>query len=114
MTGVMCCYVGSVSEAALESLRRSTRNTLLLTDVVVGVLPLVLVVRSGLGTVQLALLVPAVAVLLVLHVHSILRAVRGPWLAFPLGRTYALAALAIAVTCVMASAEAPGGALGSL
>jgi two-component system, NarL family, sensor histidine kinase DesK len=100
--------------SALESLRRSIRNTLLLTDLLVGALPLVFAAQFGMDPVRIAILAPGALIFLVSHTRSVLRALQTVWQPFSLRRSYALAALAIALACLLASAEGSGGAFASL
>lgn len=100
----------------MESLRRSTRNTLLFTDVLVGLLPLGFLMRSESypGVLRLVVIVGGTVGFVVLHVRGILRMINGDWQPFRLRRTYALAGLAVAVACVATSADAGTGSLSGL
>jgi two-component system, NarL family, sensor histidine kinase DesK len=93
-----------VSEA-LEPLRRSTRNTLAVTTLFTGVLPVVSYVRDGPNPVSLAVLTVGLATFLVLYLLAVLRAIKGPWAPIPLTHSYGRAGLAIALACVAATIE---------
>ena len=99
----------------MDSLRRSTRNTLLFTDVLVGLLPLGFLVQSGTypGLLRFLLIVAGTVCFIVLHARGILQAINGEWRPFPLRRSYGLAGLGTVVACVGASADAGAGSLGA-
>jgi two-component system sensor histidine kinase DesK len=105
-----------MSEAAMNSLRRSTRNTLLFTDVVVGLLPLGFLLRSDSypGVLRLVVIVVGTLSFVVLHARGVVRAINGDWQPFPLRRVYALSGLALATSCVGTSADAGTGAISGL
>jgi two-component system sensor histidine kinase DesK len=112
----MCCYVRRVSEAALESLRRSTRNTLLFTALTVGVLPVGFLVLSESvpGVFRLVVLLAGTVGFLTVHVRGILQAINGEWQLFPLRRVYALCGLAVALACAATTIDVGRGAFSGL
>jgi hypothetical protein len=111
----MCCYVRCVSQA-LDSLRRSTRNTLLFTDICVGLLPLGFVLQpdSYPGLLRFSLIVAGTVCFVVLHARGVLQAINGEWQPFPLRRSYGLAGLGTAVACVGTSVDAGVGTLSGM
>jgi two-component system sensor histidine kinase DesK len=111
----MCCYVQGVSQE-LDSLRRSTRNTLLFTDICVGLLPLGFFVQPETypGLLRFTVIVVGTIVFVGLHARGLVRAINGDWQPFPLRRTYALSALATAVACVGTTADAGAGSISGL
>ncbi|MBP2322454.1 two-component system sensor histidine kinase DesK [Kibdelosporangium banguiense] len=105
-----------MSEAALESLRRSTRNTLLFTDLMVGLLPLGFLVQADPVpdvSRMVILLVGAVGFVFV-HARGVYQAINSEWRPFPLRRVYALCGLAIALACFATSIDTGRGALSAL
>ncbi len=83
---------------ALEPLRRSTRHTLVFTVLTFGALPTLALTSHYPGPVHTTLLLGGVAVFLIAHGFRLSRAVRGPWVPFPLWQSWALLAYVMALS----------------
>jgi two-component system sensor histidine kinase DesK len=99
---------------ALEPLRRSTRNTLVLTVVTFGLLPTFSLVQHNPGPLRAAILMAGIAVFLVVHGRRIWRAVCGNWDPLPVWQTSLLLAYVMALGVFAAAIEVEIGVMTTL
>lgn len=92
----MGCYVGRVSETAIEPIRRTTRIMLLITEVT-ALMPIIFLFREGRHWSVIALLTAGTLGLVAVRVRGMLSRLQGLWVPYSYARMYGLAVAALVI-----------------